>query len=100
VLWRMTIILKANKVNLFVSSYLFVFWHNSPNFLVTPHMFHHLKRRSLVDYWPCGSNGRLIASATDCQSRIRIRWTFSDHENPKTKNFFPGRNSNSRSAES
>jgi hypothetical protein len=33
----MTIILKANKVNLFVSSVLFVFWYHSPNFLGTPH---------------------------------------------------------------
>jgi hypothetical protein len=29
--------LKANKVNLFVSSVLFVFWYHSPNFLDTPH---------------------------------------------------------------
>jgi hypothetical protein len=36
VLWRMAIILKANKVNLFVSSVLFVFWYHSPNFLDTP----------------------------------------------------------------
>jgi hypothetical protein len=33
----MVIILKANKVNLFVSSVLFVFWYHSPNFLDTPH---------------------------------------------------------------
>jgi hypothetical protein len=32
----MTIILKANKVNLFISSVLFVFWYHSPNFLDTP----------------------------------------------------------------
>jgi hypothetical protein len=37
VLWMMAIILKGNKVNLFVSSVLFVFWYNSPNFLDTPH---------------------------------------------------------------
>jgi hypothetical protein len=36
VLWMMAIILKANKVNLFVSSVLFVFWYHSPNFLNTP----------------------------------------------------------------
>jgi hypothetical protein len=34
--WRMAIILKANKVNLFVSSVLFVFWYHSLNFLDTP----------------------------------------------------------------
>jgi hypothetical protein len=34
-LWRMAIILKANKVNLFVSSVSFVFWYHSPNFLDT-----------------------------------------------------------------
>jgi hypothetical protein len=32
----MAIILKANTVNLFVSSVLFIFWHNSPNVLDTP----------------------------------------------------------------
>jgi hypothetical protein len=32
VLWSMAIILKANKVNLFVSSVLFVFWDHSPDF--------------------------------------------------------------------
>jgi hypothetical protein len=32
----MAIILKANKVNLFVSSVLFVFWYHLPNFLDTP----------------------------------------------------------------
>jgi hypothetical protein len=31
----MAIILKANKVSLFVSSVLFVFWYQSPNFLDT-----------------------------------------------------------------
>jgi hypothetical protein len=36
VLLRMAIILKANKVNLFVSSVLFVFWYHSPNILDTP----------------------------------------------------------------
>jgi hypothetical protein len=36
VLWRMTVILKANKVNLFVSYVLFVFWYHSQNFLDTP----------------------------------------------------------------
>jgi hypothetical protein len=38
VLWRMMIILKANKVNFFVSSVLFVFWYHSPNILDTPHI--------------------------------------------------------------
>jgi hypothetical protein len=37
VLWRMAIILKANKVNLFVSSVLFVFCYHSPNVLDTLH---------------------------------------------------------------
>jgi hypothetical protein len=32
----MAIILKANKVNLFVSSVFFVYWYHSPNFLDTP----------------------------------------------------------------
>jgi hypothetical protein len=36
VLWMMAIILKANKVNLFVSSVLSVFWYHSPICLDTP----------------------------------------------------------------
>jgi hypothetical protein len=36
VLWRMMIILKANKVKLFESSVLFVFWYHSLNVLDTP----------------------------------------------------------------
>jgi hypothetical protein len=39
VLWRMAIILKTNKVNLFVSSGLFVYWYHSPNILDTPHIY-------------------------------------------------------------
>jgi hypothetical protein len=35
----MAIILKANKVNLFVSSVVFVFWYHSPNVLDTPHIY-------------------------------------------------------------
>jgi hypothetical protein len=35
----MAIILKANKVNLFVSSVLFVFWYHSPNVSDTPHIW-------------------------------------------------------------
>jgi hypothetical protein len=40
VLRRMAIILKANKVNLFVSSVLFIFWYHSPNFLDTPRIIY------------------------------------------------------------
>jgi hypothetical protein len=40
VLGRTAVILKANKVNLCVSSVLFVFWYHSPNFLDTPRMNH------------------------------------------------------------
>jgi hypothetical protein len=36
-LWRMASILTVNKVHLFVSSVLFVFWYHSPNVLDTPH---------------------------------------------------------------
>jgi hypothetical protein len=36
----MAIILKANKVNLFESSVLFVFWYHLPNVLDTPRIFH------------------------------------------------------------
>jgi hypothetical protein len=39
VLWRMAIILKTNKGNLFVSSVVFVFWSNSPTFLDTPRIY-------------------------------------------------------------
>jgi hypothetical protein len=36
----MALILKAKKVNLFVSSVLFVFWYHSPNILDTPCIYH------------------------------------------------------------
>jgi hypothetical protein len=39
VLWRMAIILKVNKLNLFVSSVLFVFCYHSPNVLDTPRTY-------------------------------------------------------------
>jgi hypothetical protein len=38
VLWRMANVLKANKVNLFVSSVLSVFWYHLLNLLDTPRM--------------------------------------------------------------
>jgi hypothetical protein len=40
VLWRMATILKANEVNLFVCSVLFVFWYHSLNFLDPPRIQH------------------------------------------------------------
>jgi hypothetical protein len=40
----MAIILKANEVNLFVSSVLFVFWYHSLNILDTPHMYPHVSQ--------------------------------------------------------
>jgi hypothetical protein len=52
----MVIILMANKVNLFVSSVLFVFWYHLPNFLETPHIIYistneHLKKSAKL-LWP------------------------------------------------
>jgi hypothetical protein len=44
--WRMAIILKVIKVNLFVSSVLFVFWYHSPNILDTPLTINHGVRQS------------------------------------------------------
>ena len=38
----MPIILKANKINLFVSSVLFVFWYHSPNVLDTTRISNHI----------------------------------------------------------
>jgi hypothetical protein len=53
VLWRIAIILKANKVNLFVSSVLFVFWYHSPNFLDTPcTLSDHIKGIHCWSKWP------------------------------------------------
>jgi hypothetical protein len=43
----MTIILKANKVNVFVSSVWFVFWYHSPNILDTPRVMHDLIRANI-----------------------------------------------------
>jgi hypothetical protein len=48
----MAIILKANKVNVFVSSVLFVFWYHSPNVLGTLHTCNiswlRVKRRAIL----------------------------------------------------
>jgi hypothetical protein len=64
VLWRMAIILKVNEVNLFVSSVLFVFWYNSPNFLVTPRMFISIlllwRAAPGRPYFPCGRQSNYI----------------------------------------
>jgi hypothetical protein len=51
----MAIILKANKVNLFVSSVLFVFWYHSPKVLDTPRAAH-----NFINHRPhlaCNSEG-------------------------------------------
>jgi hypothetical protein len=58
VLWRMAIILKANKVNLFVSSVLFVFWYHSPNVLDTPHICDISWLRVKQTSWEDGQNKR------------------------------------------
>jgi hypothetical protein len=60
----MAIILKANKVNLFVSS-VFFFWYPSPNFLDTP-------RISALDEGHCYSVGRQITIAP-CDRLICVR---------------------------
>jgi hypothetical protein len=52
------IILKANKVNLFVSSVLFVFWYHSPNVLDTPHICN-ISRLSVKVAWRQGVGVRL-----------------------------------------
>jgi hypothetical protein len=47
--------LKANKVNLFVSSVLFVFWYHSPNILDTLHICNisWLRvKKNVLDYGP------------------------------------------------
>jgi hypothetical protein len=50
----MAIILKANKVNLFVSSVLSVFWYYSPNVLNTPHICD-ISRLRVKVHLPAGS---------------------------------------------
>jgi hypothetical protein len=57
VLWRTAIILKAKKVNLFVSSVLFVFWYHSPNFLDTPCMYSSCLVLELVGVSRASENG-------------------------------------------
>jgi hypothetical protein len=47
VLWRMAIILKINKVNLFASSSLFVFWYHSPNVLDTPRIYKYCRTHNI-----------------------------------------------------
>jgi hypothetical protein len=57
----MAIILKTNKVNLFVSSVLFVFWYHSPNFLDTP---------GITSTWPTFQEAVLQSAA---HSRYAVR---------------------------
>jgi hypothetical protein len=66
VLWMMAIILKANKVNLFVYSVLFVFWYHSPNVLDTPRM------HSIYQY--CMNSYRLIN--THWRKLLRGQWLY------------------------
>jgi hypothetical protein len=47
----MAIILKANKVNLFVSSVLFVFWYHSPNILDTPRIAQGMSSVGVILKW-------------------------------------------------
>jgi hypothetical protein len=60
--------LKANKVHLFVSSVLFVFWYHSPNVLNTPHICNiswpRVKERvELYLYSPFGPSWPVIGRA-------------------------------------
>jgi hypothetical protein len=79
----MMINLKANKVNLFVASVLFVFWYHSPNVLDTPHICNISRLRvnqpqyilyiTTEAIWPepvPGGNSRMFAvsSASDWHS--------------------------------
>jgi hypothetical protein len=52
----MAIILKANKVNLFVSSVLFVFWYHSPNISDTPRS----DPVSLLHFLYAGTTGAVV----------------------------------------
>jgi hypothetical protein len=57
----MAIILKANKVNLFVSFDLFVFWYHSPNFLDTPLKLPHVYPSVSLSVWKDSANiGRIF----------------------------------------
>jgi hypothetical protein len=72
----MAIILKANKINLFVSSVLFVFWYHSPNFLDTP--------RITIDVL----NGHL------CTSFFRDQFTYSQAVPISTNTYITVQSSN------
>jgi hypothetical protein len=51
----MAIILKVNKVNLFVSSVLFVFWYHSPNLLEVPRIWKDGRREDRNMLQPTGT---------------------------------------------
>jgi hypothetical protein len=78
VLWRKAIILKVNKVNLFVSSVLFVFWYHSPNFLDTPHICNicwlkvkrHKKTITTNQTWQVEESQETAVSAGEKEVRI------------------------------
>jgi hypothetical protein len=82
-LWRMAIILKANKVNLFVSSVLFVFWYHSPNVLDTLHICNisWLRVKGVLLLYQSYTHGTYIFKIIDTkQARI-----IKSHENVKLK---------------
>jgi hypothetical protein len=66
----MAIILKANKVNVFVSSVLFVFWYHSPNFLDTPRNTHKTDIHALG-----GIRTRSLSKRAPANPRLRSRAT-------------------------
>jgi hypothetical protein len=73
----MAIILKANKVNLFVSSVLFVFWYHSPNILDTLHICNiswlRVKGTLKIGYTSAGGGEAGTRSLSYIRSRIELR---------------------------
>jgi hypothetical protein len=69
------IILRANKVNLFASSVLFVFWYHSPNVLDTPHICNVSRVRvKLYDqdspqYFLCSQHHNIVPALTACEEQ-------------------------------
>jgi hypothetical protein len=64
------IILKANKVNLFVSSVLFVFWYHSPNVLDRPHICNISRLRVHLVY----TVERFEASSLMTEDYVQLMW--------------------------
>jgi hypothetical protein len=88
----MVVILNANKVNVFVSSVLFVFWFHSPNVLDTPHICNISRLRvncTHIIVQECNAGGRELRVAFNSGSVSIFARTFLHKVNSDVVFYIP-----------